>query len=42
MYTCTGRGARNGVNMAEGREEDRGAGGWVAEGGGGGGGGRRK
>ena len=38
MYTCTGGGARNGVNMAEGREEDRGGGGGGRGGGGGGGG----
>ena len=25
MYTCTGGGARDGVNMAKGREKDRGA-----------------
>ena len=38
MYTCTGGGAWDGVNMAERREKDRGAGGR----GGGGGGGENK
>ena len=37
MYTCTGGGARDGVNMAERREKDRGAGRWWRGGGGGGG-----